>query len=81
MILTSRMMRRQITQIILLLASVNVIWCIPLSQFYPYGPYAEEAVSKIAKGNDAFSPIIFTKLPFYFYGERRESVIVSCSQL
>ena len=70
-------MSRKISQIILLLASVNVIWCIPLSQFYPYGPDAEEAVTKIAKGNDVFSSIIFTKFPFYFYGERRESVIVS----
>ena len=68
-------------QIVLLLFSVNAIWCIPLSQFYPYGPYAEEAVAKIAKGNDAFSSIIYTKFPFYFYGQQRESVIVSYTHI
>ena len=64
-------------QIVLFFLSVEVIWCIPLKQFYPYGPYASEATSKIAKGNNAFSSPIYTEKPFYFFGQRRESVIVS----
>ena len=67
----------QAGQIVLFFLSVEAIWCIPLSQFYPYGPYASEATSKIAKGNDAFSPIIYTQKAFYFFGQRRESAIVS----
>jgi len=73
-------MTKQAT-IILLYLSIRVIWCIPLNQFYLYGPYAAEATSKIAKGNDAFSPIIYTQEPFYFFGQRHESIIVSCSYI
>ena len=75
------MMPRQISQIVVLLVSVNAIWCIPLNQFYPYGLDVKEAVSKMANGNDAFSRRVFTKLPFYFYGQQRESVIVSWNHI
>ena len=71
------MMTRQASQIILFYLSVRVVCCIPLNQLYPYGPYAAEATSKIDKGNDAFSPVIFTQKSFYFFGQQRQSVIVS----
>ena len=71
------MIARQRSQIILLYLFVRVVWCIPLNQFYPYGPYAAEAVNKIAKGNNAFSPMVFTQTAFYFFGQQRHSLIVS----
>ena len=74
------MVRNQKIQLILFVLFFDVVCCVPLTQFYSYGPIAKEVTNKISKGNDAFSSEIFMKIPLYFYDQLCESVIVSFNQ-
>jgi len=53
--------------------------CIPLDQFYPFGPGATEPSSLLGDGNDVSSRRIFTQQVFQFFGQPHDSIIVSYS--
>ena len=71
-------MGAELLKLLLLYVFIRGTLCIPLNQFYPFGPDVREATTKLAKGDDVFSQRVFTEGVIQFFGQLRESVIVSC---
>jgi len=69
----------QVSTAFVILFIVNGVCCIPLNEFFPYGGDAEETSSSLRDGNDFAFEAKSPAVPFVFYGNRMNSVVVSLS--
>ena len=68
---------------LLLFQLLSVIFCIPITQFYPFGRDAlsdgTDGVYGLKVGNDVYSTAVYVNEIIQFYGEPQDVVIVSHS--
>lgn len=55
----------------------KTVWCVPLSEFYPYG--VRENDSPLTRGDDISSPEISLPSAFPFFDQNFQAVFVSYS--
>ena len=66
---------------LLLFQLLSVVFCIPVTQFYPFGDDAlsdaTDRVSGLRKGHDVSSSAVFVNEVIQFYGEPQDELFVS----
>ena len=66
---------------LLLFQLLSVVFCIPVTQFYPFGADAfsdaTDGVFGLPGGNDVSSTVVYVNEIIQFYGEPQDAVIVS----